>query len=57
VARGVNYKFGGLFGFVVATILLAPTASFATPEEEENKTFEEPTALIPQDRGASVDCF
>jgi len=42
-------------GFVVTTILLAPTASFATPEEEENRIFEEPTALIPQDRDASVD--
>lgn len=44
-----------LFGLVVTAILLAPTSSFATPEEEEKKVFEELTALIPQDRVASVD--
>ena len=38
-----------------ASILLAPTASFATPEDEEKKVFEELAALIPQDRVASVD--
>ena len=39
----------------VAITLLAPTLTFAVPADEEKKVFAELTALIPQDRVASVD--
>ena len=44
-----------LSSLFVTTILLAPTMTFAAPADEEKKVFAELTALIPQDRVASVD--
>ena len=44
-----------LSSLFVTTILLAPTLTFAAPADEEKKVFAELTALIPQDRVASVD--
>lgn len=39
----------------VVTILLAPTLTFAGPEEEEKRIFAELSAFIPQEHVASVD--
>ena len=44
-----------LSSLFITTILLAPTMTFAAPADEEKKVFAELTALIPQDRVASVD--
>ena len=44
-----------LSSLAVATILLAPTLTFAAPVDEEKKVFAELQALIPQDRVVSVD--
>jgi rhodanese-related sulfurtransferase len=42
-------------GLAVATLLLASAMSFAAPADEETKVFAELSALIPQNRVASVD--
>jgi len=42
-------------GLPVATLLLASAMSFAAPADEETKVFAELSALIPQNRVASVD--
>ena len=44
-----------LSSLAVASILLVPVLSFATPADEEKKVFAELTALIPQDHVATVD--
>ena len=44
-----------LLSLVIATILIAPAVTFASPADEEKKVFEELKTLIPQDRMASVD--
>lgn len=44
-----------LCGVLIATFLLAPVSTFAEPADEEKKVYAELSALIPQDRVASVD--
>ena len=44
-----------LLSFTLAAILLAPAMTFASTVDEEKKVFAELSALIPQDRIASVD--
>jgi len=44
-----------LCGVVIATFLLGPALTFAEPADEEKEVFAELSALIPQDRVASVD--
>ena len=44
-----------LSAIAVAAILLGPATGFAAPADEEKKVFAELSALIPQDRVASVD--